>query len=1177
MSSLWSTTWNATVPPSTSSKQNPQASTALDFLAVLATTDLKIYGSVQLGLSSFHYNRLGRGGYAVVERCGKKGHEYVAVKMCRLSTTDTIEEARNTIDGYLDKLGLEMRILSHAPLRTHPNIVNIVGICMDDDFGYSSLSLVLEYSEYGTLREFLLASEETLPEKTLLRFGAQVGHGLAALHRQLICHGDVKLENCLVFKVEGGWNIKLSDFGGSIVGSMDALSASVECSYGTRFLNAPEVRSSNTGAGFTISDAMMTDVFSFGLLIWETLKRGNRYFEEHWISGCPRQPGKDLMQYYMETMLDNGLLTKSLEYLDQRLDNPHIGQLVRQIFQGTLQDTPQARASMQTLCTILQSTLDAEVYTDLDEYRPLCVWDSPNTFFTIYYEIRDDARMISELPFDTQRRIVEGMRSLASSEIVSQTDRSHAAMCVAECYLLGFGVEHDKCMVVNWIFQSALLGSSKAQAWYYRIAATAQAEPEWSECIDRFRIVEDELARCPPQEYLLTRIRLQLQSIMTEIKSAIADSEVPSSIPSLFTCDTCDNYLPLHCAALVGDDVEVMRQLSVYSLESQCARGLTAIHYACLGGHLSTLELLIQKGASIHPVGPYGVIPLHMCLGFCPADVSRAVSILLGNGAIADAKAAMPFAWDYHDLILEGTPLEWAVRSGNRPLAQALLPLHADIASLNAAISQYFWDISEDIFRHLDKADRLSPDELHVAPQASSFGLSIAHGANLGFAMRATMKICLKYGMFTRQSDEYSTFKALAGSACAIYDFQLLEVCFDLFPPQFVKRIEEDGFTALVYAIGESKNHIIWSLTLEKIISIYTVEELECEVLFGKPYLHLAVSNGSIIAARFLLERGVNVNQTTFDEFEDTPLHICTRSMPTKKMFSLLMSFGADLNARSSLIGMTPLEERLVGKQSRFDFVESLLEDPDADIDFGTIIHGLLPIAIAAAQAANRRLYSQDALRMLLGSPRVSILINELDGQGLTLLHKAVQFLHIDTVGFLLEAEASANIPYQPKPTGPSILPLQLATGLGYRYWLHSVDDDLPQVQLRKASAMAVSFKLLQWHHARDDGHFRGITRLHLACRMNIPREVELSLAAGDSPLAQGSWPGIEQEVTPGDLLHGKFSDEDACIKTMFSDFEGPDEIYKQTLQQSLTFDLQTSLAVRTQTHEILQRAIKQS
>jgi serine/threonine protein kinase len=74
-----------------------------------------------------------------------------------------------------------------------------------------------------------------------------------------VIHGDIKLENVLVFKNDKGWTTKLIDFGYSCLGTSEHDLVQV---IGTRPWQAPE----NGDQYFTISGARRMDIYQFGIL-----------------------------------------------------------------------------------------------------------------------------------------------------------------------------------------------------------------------------------------------------------------------------------------------------------------------------------------------------------------------------------------------------------------------------------------------------------------------------------------------------------------------------------------------------------------------------------------------------------------------------------------------------------------------------------------------------------------------------------------------------------------------------------------------------------------------------------------------------------------------------------------------------------------------------------------------
>lgn len=126
-------------------------------------------------------------------------------------------------------------------------------------------------------------------------------------------------------------------------------------------------------------------------------------------------------------------------------------------------------------------------------------------------------------------------------------------------------------------------------------------------------------------------------------------------------------------------------------------------------------------------------------------------------------------------------------------------------------------------------------------------------------------------------------------------DFALIESCLSLSSPASLKRKSEDGETLLFMVISRAKHQNIWRKTLLKIVECYTVEELQEKIIHDSTYLCFAAMTDSVVAARLLLEKGVDVNQRDFNMHGSTPLHSCHQSTD---MYSLLVEFGADVNIR---------------------------------------------------------------------------------------------------------------------------------------------------------------------------------------------------------------------------------------------------------------------------------------
>lgn len=130
-----------------------------------------------------------------------------------------------------------------------------------------SLYLLVEYSSFGTLKDFHCATKATVSWSETLGYCQDVAIGLEALHGCVISHRDVKLENTLVPAKPGTLNyiIKLFYFG-------NALTCDNSRYLGTDLLNAPETLNRDFGALRSLERHFKSDMFSPGLWSWRFCK-----------------------------------------------------------------------------------------------------------------------------------------------------------------------------------------------------------------------------------------------------------------------------------------------------------------------------------------------------------------------------------------------------------------------------------------------------------------------------------------------------------------------------------------------------------------------------------------------------------------------------------------------------------------------------------------------------------------------------------------------------------------------------------------------------------------------------------------------------------------------------------------------------------------------------------------
>jgi serine/threonine protein kinase len=152
--------------------------------------------------------------FQVYECC--VGSAVVAVKRLRLQDT---QDGSNPeyFPRRLQAVVREIIVMSHPPAAQHPNVISLRGYGWKMESHRVSPFIALELAEYGTMRAFLKSTKQSISTKLVLI--GDVALGVAALHGSGIVHGDLKLDNILVFPSRerpAKVLAKVSDFGHSL-------------------------------------------------------------------------------------------------------------------------------------------------------------------------------------------------------------------------------------------------------------------------------------------------------------------------------------------------------------------------------------------------------------------------------------------------------------------------------------------------------------------------------------------------------------------------------------------------------------------------------------------------------------------------------------------------------------------------------------------------------------------------------------------------------------------------------------------------------------------------------------------------------------------------------------------------------------------------------------------------
>jgi len=170
----------------------------------------------------------------------------------------------------------ELLVLRHGPLRSHRNIVNIVGICWTRVLPSFMPITLVEYAPHGTLANYLGVNPyiDSGLGNSLMQ---DIARGLQALHACGITHGDLKMDNILIFDVLEGQTpplfpveAKLSDFGSSVLVSDGE----------TRLTgHLPRWSAPESKQNILPHNLHLCDIYAFGLVCWCLALNGKEPFE----------------------------------------------------------------------------------------------------------------------------------------------------------------------------------------------------------------------------------------------------------------------------------------------------------------------------------------------------------------------------------------------------------------------------------------------------------------------------------------------------------------------------------------------------------------------------------------------------------------------------------------------------------------------------------------------------------------------------------------------------------------------------------------------------------------------------------------------------------------------------------------------------------------------------------
>ncbi|KAL3421518.1 hypothetical protein PVAG01_07963, partial [Phlyctema vagabunda] len=645
--------------------------------------------------------------------------QVVAVKQIKLPTLASAEAFERQVACVLR----DIEVMSHGPLASHPNVLDIIGYGWDLKGNGSIPYLVTEYATEGTMRDYLRRRQ--LPSRDKVVLCQNVARGLHELHLCGMAHGDLKLDNVLITPadplqpISHGVVAKISDFGHSLMLYEEGDAREDQRYGGTLAYNAPEILK-DRGSNWTSMNLRKCDIWALGLLCWEALDNGMPFYKSPRIldliafvktdsnssslnsasagnatNSASRASSDSVLEGL--TLVADRLQETALQFLESDTVKDLLGFesfKLKDLFKATLEIDPEKRIADIPRLPILLKSKATENRIRLGQQSNKPEWS---------FDMFRPAQM-SQIPYPVKAKIF-GDCFRIGSETGRSTTSAQAAFHVGIAYLAGFGTSVDLQKSMEWISKSFAKGLPVSTLFGNIFSAAylndESASPESSRVryTNAVRVGFQNLD-IPYLENSLFKSKLTYQ----QLKVVAADYDRESRESNTFSEETLP-FLVAHYAVVHGLTSYI--QDDDYINLQEPTTGETPLFLACRLGDLDAVKYLTARGAD--PLLPAidGCLPIHWLWMF-PPEYQRFVAELLflpfgslwseiarqkdqasgpysGQSMLEWVKQTVnttTFSIRFLDqqlpLQLLGTPLSFAVAVASKSTVDLLLELGAD-------------------------------------------------------------------------------------------------------------------------------------------------------------------------------------------------------------------------------------------------------------------------------------------------------------------------------------------------------------------------------------------------------------------------------------------------------------------------------------------------------------------
>ncbi|NMA87445.1 MAG: Stk1 family PASTA domain-containing Ser/Thr kinase [Tissierellia bacterium] len=198
--------------------------------------------------------------YEINEKVGAGGMAHVYKARCRLLNRNVaikiLRDEYVNDEEFIKKFRRESQA---AASLSHPNIVNVYDVGMDEIDGNKIYYIVMEYINGKTLKEIIREKGKLSLEETL-DFSIQIAEALEHAHKNHIVHRDIKPHNIMI--TEDG-RVKVTDFGIARAATASTVTNTSNVIGSVHYFSPEQAR-----GGYTDEKS---DIYSLGIVIYEMI------------------------------------------------------------------------------------------------------------------------------------------------------------------------------------------------------------------------------------------------------------------------------------------------------------------------------------------------------------------------------------------------------------------------------------------------------------------------------------------------------------------------------------------------------------------------------------------------------------------------------------------------------------------------------------------------------------------------------------------------------------------------------------------------------------------------------------------------------------------------------------------------------------------------------------------